>query len=122
MSEAELVEMSVTYNMAMQGWVSAYFTGFTAFVLTAFFVGSKLSRRQVMFISGAFLIYSTLCTIGSVGAGWQLVYFANAAEAINPRLGLFANYPIIVVSGVLFTIGILGSLLFMRDIRRTASE
>ena len=122
MTEAELLEMSVAFQETMQGWVSAYFTGFTAYVITAYFVGKHLTVNQVVFVSGAFLIYSALCIVGALGTGHQTIYFSHAAEALNPDLALWGEYPLMHVAGVLLSIGVIGSLKFMWDVRHPKKE
>lgn len=122
MTEAELVEASVMYNGAMQGWISLYFTAFTAYVTAAYFIGSKLDKNQVLFISGGFIILSTLCTISAYGTGAKLVYFAEAATAVNANLVFAAKYQYVYAATVMLSIGILGSLKFMWDVRHPKAE
>jgi len=121
MTEAELVEASATYNELMQGWVSAYFTAFTAFIITSYFVGRRLTKTQTIFISGGFFLFSALCTFAAFGAGSLLVHFAQEVMTINPERQFLASYPTIYVGTILMTIGILGSLKFMWDVRHTES-
>ena len=117
MTEAELIEASANYNGLMQGWVSIYFTALTAFIITAYLAGEKLTKNQAVFVCGGFLILSSLATIGSYGTGTLLVHFAKEVEATSPNRPFLANYPIIFVSTALLTTGILGSLKFMWDVR-----
>jgi sterol desaturase/sphingolipid hydroxylase (fatty acid hydroxylase superfamily) len=117
MTEAELIEASATYNGLMQVWISAYFTAFTAFMITAYLAGNKLNRNQVVFVSAGFFLFSSLCTFAAYGTGSLLVDFANEVEAINPERNFVANYPTIYAGVIVLAIGILGSLKFMWDIR-----
>ncbi len=117
MTEFELIEASAEYNGLMQGWVSLYFTAFTAFMITAYLVGSKLTTNQTIFVCGGFLILSALSTVGAYGAGNLMVYFADEVLLVNSKRPFIANYPMIYVSTALLFIGILGSLKFMWDAR-----
>ena len=122
MTEAELIEASANYNGLMQGWVSVYFTALTAFLVTAYLAGSKLTKNQAIFVCGGFLILSILCTVGAFGTGTLLVHFANEVESINPNRRFLANYPIIYITTALLSSGILGSLKFMWDVRHPKNE
>jgi hypothetical protein len=122
MSEAELVEASATYNELMQGWISAYFTAFTAFIITSYFVGRRLTKTQAVFISGGFFLFSALCTFAAFGTGSSLVDFANEAEAINPERNFLANDPTIYAGTIVLAIGILISLKFMWDVKHARGE
>ncbi len=117
MTEAELVEAATNFNGLVLGWLSAYFAAFTAYLITAYLVGNKLSRRQVIFISGGYLIYSFICVFSLFGAGSRFVDFTIAAEALNPERIYFATHSQVYVGAVLLFIGIIGSLKFMWDIR-----
>ena len=56
---------------------------------------------------------SFLCTVGAYGTGTMLVHFAEEAQSISPNRPFLANYPMIYVSALLLSGGILGSLKFM---------
>ena len=122
MTEAELIESSATYNALMMGWISMYFTAFTAFIIAAYLAGSRLNKIQTIFICGGFFMISTLSTIGAYGAGSLLVEFANEVKLLNPKRQFLANKPIIYVSIALLVGGILGSLKFMWDVRHPQAE
>lgn len=122
MTEFELIEASAEYNGLMQGWVSLYFTAFTAFMVTAYLAGSKLTTNQAIFVSGGFLILSALSTIGAYGTGNLLVHFADEVLLVNSKRPFVANYPVIYASTALLCIGILGSLKFMWDVRHPKIE
>ena len=122
MTEAELIEAAVNYNTLILGWLSAYFAAFTAYIVTAYMVGDKLTTSQTAFISGGYSIYSLLCVFAIFGAGSKFVEFAIAAEAINPDRVYSANYLQVYVGAPVLLIGVFGSLKFMWDIRHTEVE
>ena len=64
MTEAELIESSANYNALMLGWVSMYFTAFTAFIIAAYLAGNRLTTSQAIFVSGGFLILSAPRPLG----------------------------------------------------------
>ena len=120
MTEAELIESSANYNALMLGWVSMYFTAFTAFIIAAYLAGNRLTTSQAIFVSGGFLILSALSALsafGAYGTGTLLVTFANEVELMNPNRQFAANQPTINAGVALLVIGIFGSLKFMWDIR-----
>lgn len=117
MTEFEIIEASATYNGLMQGWIGAYFTAFTAYCVVAYLVGSKLSTRQATFISACYFVYGSLCILGCYGSGMLLTEFAEAARDINPDRSFVARVPVIIISIVIFSVSLVGSLRFMWDIR-----
>ena len=117
MTEAELIEAAANFNTLILGWASAYFAAFTAYLVSAYLVGDKLTTSQVLFISGGYSIYSFLCVIAVFGATTKFVEFTIDAEAINPDRLYLATHLQAQIGGVLLFLGILGSLKFMWDIR-----
>lgn len=122
MTEAELIEAATNFNGLILGWVSAYFAAFTAYTVSAYLVGSKLTTSQVVFISAGYSIYSFLCVFAIFGAGSRFVDFTTAAEHLNPERAFSATYSQIYIGVALLLLGIIGSLKFMRDIRHPKTE
>jgi hypothetical protein len=122
MTEAELIESSAMYNGLMYDWLTMYFTAFTAFIVTAHFVGGKLTRDQVVFVTGGFLMLSALSTIGVLGTGSNAAMFAEEIVNINPNRTFYARYSIVYLTVSLLSFGILGSLKFMWDARHPKTK
>jgi hypothetical protein len=122
MTEAELIEAATSFSGLMQGWVSIYFTALTAFLVTTYLAGSKLSTNQAIFVCGGFFIITSLCTFAAFATGNQLVHLSNEVESINPNRKFAANYPIIYVLATVLGAGCLGGLKFMWDVRHPKTE
>lgn len=122
MTEAELIETSAMYNGLMYEWVSLYFSAFTAFIVTAHLVGSKLTRGQVLFVSGGFVVLSVLSTLGAYGTGVNMTMYAKEVMTLNPNRSFLASYPLIYATVSLLVFGVLGSLKFMWDVRHPGHE
>ncbi len=117
MSEADLVEAAANFNTLVLGWISAYFAAFTAYIVSAYLVGPKLTTSQVVFISGGYAIYSLLSVIAVFGAALKFIDFTTAAEAINPERIYNATNTMVYVGCAALLLGIFGSLKFMWDVR-----
>ena len=122
MTEAELIESNANYNALMIGWVSMYFTAFTAFIIAAYLAGSRLTTNQAIFVSGGLFMLSALSAYEAYGSGSLLVAFANEVELMNTKRQFIANQPTINVGVALLAIGIFGSLKFMWDVRHPKTE
>jgi len=117
LTEAELIEASANYNELLMGWLSAFFTGFTAYLIAAYLIGSKLTRSQVFFISVCYFFYASLCIIAVYGAGNLLTHFASEVGSMNPDRPFIANYPVLYAATGTLVLGVFGSLKFMWDVR-----
>lgn len=84
MTENELFEAAVSYNSVLQGWVAIYLTIFSGYLVTAYVVGSKLSRTQAVFVSASFSVFAVLCILAVVGSASQVMQLNGEIEAINP--------------------------------------
>ena len=122
MTEAELIEAAANFNGLVLGWISAYFAAFTAYIVSAYLVGSKLTTSQVLFVSGGYVIYSLLSVIAVFGAGSRFVDFTLAAETINPERIYNATYSMVYVGCVALLLGVFGSLKFMWDVRHPETK
>ncbi len=122
MTEAELIESGAIYQGLMMGWVSLYFTALTAYVVSAYVAGSKLSTGQAAFISVGFLVLAGLSTIGAYGTGMHVVVFADEVKALNPSRKFAASFPVIYITIAILAGGILGSLKFMWDVRHPRGQ
>jgi hypothetical protein len=122
LTEAELVEASATYNGLLMGWISAFFAGFTAYLIVAYLVGKKLTRSQVIFINVCYCFYTGLCIIAVFGAGSLLTHFAHEVEGVNPDRPFIANYSAVYAATGILVLGVVGSLKFMWDARHPKTE
>lgn len=123
MTEYELV-MSITelHELAAQAMVN-YMTVISGFLITSYAIGAKLTRWQMRFLTFIFVFFALFCILGSVG------YFATSVplmQELATRSSYINGYllaiPPHVIVGVLELFGIIGCLLFLRDIRHSAQR
>ncbi|WOJ93812.1 hypothetical protein R0135_01265 [Congregibacter variabilis] len=122
MTEAALIESLAMYQGLFMGWLSLYFTALTAYLVTAYIAGSKLTTVQTAFISAGFLVLTSLFALGAYGTGIHVVVFADEMKALNASRKSAASFPVIYTTIVLLICGILGSPKFMWDVRHPRTE
>lgn len=94
-----------------------YFSIFTAYLVVAYLVGSKLDRQQVTVINGLFVIMQLLMIWGTAGFFWQArSYMDQVREA---PLGAIAPHHVALP---LLSIGVIVGLKFMWDIRHPKAD
>jgi len=118
MTEYEIADAAGTYfDLGIQALMS-YFSIFTAYLITAYVVGSKLNSQQVLLIMGLFLVMQFFMIWGAWG------FFAEARtymEQVRPApLGDDLKPQHIVL--VLLSVGVIGGLKFMWDVRHPKGE
>ena len=117
MTEFEIVEAYMSsQSMAMSAMV-IYLTIVSGYLIAAYMAGANLTRSQLLFISSLFVMFSLFSVWGSVAyfaIGDQYGYQSDTLGIARYRL--FGITPPIAV-GLVELLGILGCLLFMRDIR-----
>ena len=106
----------------MQTWIATYFTILTAYLITAYVAGIKLTRSQVSIIYGGFVVLGGLCAFGATGAASRLGEFTQQVTEVNPQRDFLASTPVSwAVSAVLFT-GLLAAWKFMGDVRHPKTD
>jgi hypothetical protein len=121
MTEAELMEH---YWSAQEMGISsflAYISILSAYLVTAFVVGARLTRGQVFFVSFGFVMFQFFCIWGT-SLFWTMGYVAALTlfptHPEIPMLPLNPAYPV----AVLQIGGILGSIKFIWDVRHPKAE
>ena len=121
LSEAELVQhfwSSVENGLSA---LSLYVSVFTGYLLMAYLVGARLTLNQCFIATGAFLVFSGYNIWGNI-AFWNTAYVVGKElEHVRPELLPIDLNPA-YVAAVLLSIGVLGALKFMWDIRRSEPE
>jgi len=116
MSEAELLETTTNlYGLGMNLMVF-YVSVVTAYLVTAHFVGSELTRSQAVIVTALFVSFSGFATWGSyvfMNVGSHFLYKSQSYIVLRPD-PLISPASIVIVVEIL---GILGSLTFMWDVR-----
>ena len=85
MTEYELVDAVASYTGLLQSWLMAYFTILTAYLVTAYAVGQKLTTFQVFVVTICFLFLCSLSVLATMGTGLRFTELTEQASAINPR-------------------------------------
>lgn len=122
MSESDLVHAIAEFNSVLQGWVGLYFSGLTAYLITAFVAGTRLTSMQVTIITGCFVTFSTLSIIATYINFNRLYFYAIQLSQINRSPPPMGRTLLIDVSIFLLTAGIFVALLFMWQVRHGKLE
>lgn len=122
MTEFELIE-AVNSTMSINGsLVLGYSTVISAYLVAAFVAGEKLNWQQFAIVSILFVFFSGSMVFALWGTGSRVAYLAEALRSIDPQHPIRYTYGfrngVVVITGV----GILASLKFMWDIRRSKIE
>ena len=117
MTEYELVDAVGTYSSGMQSWTALYFSGISAYLITAYVVGKNLTKSQSIIISGGFILFAMNSVFGYYGLGLRLIEFNDELKELRPDHAPLASELGVSMYALLFVIGVLVSLKFMWDIR-----
>ena len=123
MSEAEAVELIAAYLNNLAVWLSIYLSATFAYLVVAHSVGAKLSRFQTRVISSIYVITSFI----SWGGMFVSQLWIESLTASNPNtlptqsLKFMINMKFWeIVLGVLVLSGIIISLYYLHDVRRSS--
>lgn len=121
MTDAELLQHFWSAVESGFNALTLYISVFTGYLLMAYLVGSRLTLSQSCIATGAFLVFSAYTMWGNI-AFWNMVYVVgmqlNGSRPellpikINPAYG----------AGILLSVGVLGALKFMWDVRHAETE
>lgn len=117
MSEYELIDVFTSFQVLMQGWITAYFAGITAYLVAAHLAAATLTRWQVALMNGAFVIYCALCATGAFGNYSRQIELAAEIRAVNPARTLMPNEWLLWAMTLTLFGGIALSMKFMWDAR-----
>jgi hypothetical protein len=125
MTEYEMMDLIGTFQTLAVTEIMAYFTVLSAYCIVAFMVGPKLSRAQVIMITGLYLIMSLFLVwaTGSHLMGARSLVENVTMIAGNDFRSVIVTYlkPHQVVIPLLL-IGVVSGLKFMWDVRHPKTE
>ncbi len=121
MSEAEQLETAALYFDLALSCVMLYLSLVSGYLGVAHFVGARLRKGQVIFITSIFVAFALFATWGSSGFFLVAEYFYRNAESYQ-YFPTDEWIPAYVIVSVVEALGILVSLIFMRDIRLKAPQ
>jgi hypothetical protein len=123
MTEYELID---SYHSAVASWlgtVSLFVSILFAYLVTAFLVGRRLTRSQLVTASGLYTLMSAFCLLALYQTNVRMVQFAREILAINPERSFLLgtvespSRASIVPVGILL-IAFAGGIIFMVQERR----
>ena len=118
MTEYELADAAGTFFDIGIASLMGYFSVFTAYLITAYLVGSKLKKQQVVVITGLFLVMEFFLIWGVTGFFLQArIYMEQVRPA--PLGDLLKPHH---VSLFLLSTGVFAGLMFMWDVRHPKAE
>ena len=114
MIDYELAQYTSSVMGNFMSAVAIFFSIITAYVIAAFVAGSKLTSLQLAIVNTSFTIAAGIFGVLSVLIFSRFVELARRGQddAGTPLIDF--SYPL----GILVTIVFLGSLVFMRSVRR----
>ena len=122
MTEAEALEVAGIWVGNVIAAFTVYISFTMAYLAAAFFAGSRLSRFQALAASMLYTVAATSALISMLHS----LHIYGASLAMSPLIG--ASTPFsdrdtwMAALSILLTGGILVSLYFMWDVRRTKAE
>ena len=121
MDSADVIESITALADTAFTALGLFLTILSGYLVVAYIIGSQLSRAQVTFINTLFVIFSIVTSLGTLG------YFTFQALVIEIFGENLAGPTIVlhVFNFLVFLIqvaAIVGALVFMRSIRKTASN
>ena len=122
MSEAELTESAALFfNLALSG-IALYVTVCSGFLVTAYLVGAKITRTQVLIISSLFVFVAALMAYGVFGWMWRAFLYNEILMTTDQTALLTSGSPMTgPFLAVIMTAGIFACLKFMWDVRHFKS-
>jgi hypothetical protein len=122
MTEAELWELILMSQSNMATFLALYFSVVSGYLIVSYLIGDKLTTLQSTLISGLFVIFGILCTLGTVaflGRAAFLLQFTD--ETYRSPLSVVIPYTPFITAAILL-IGVVACLKFMWDVRQPKTE
>ena len=119
MTQYEIIDAVGTFQGLAQAGLMNYFSILSAYLIVAYFVGTNLSRHQVLIITGLYLVMQTFET-------WGILTFFAATRSLAETVTVGGWQPPPIkpsyVALPLLTIGIIAGLKFMWDVRHSKTK
>ena len=122
MTEYELIDAIASFNSNMYSWATFYVTALSAYLVTAYILGAKLTRSQTIIVNTCFVAFSTLGILAVMGSGMRCLEFVAEVQAINPERDFALTPGLLWVIVSIMLLGIFVCLKFMWDIRHPKTE
>jgi uncharacterized protein (TIGR00369 family) len=122
MEAADYLEAATSYFGLTMDTLSFYMTVTSGYLVVAYLAGEKLSRSQIAVISTLYIFMASTATYGLYAFVARGSAFALKHSAIDPGMVVYATPVLSIVLSATLAGGIIASLLFMWNIRRTKLE
>jgi hypothetical protein len=117
MTEYELIDAAASFNSLMQGYMTLYITILSAYLITAYVAGARLTKFQAAFISLGMLIFTVICSAAVLGTGTRVIELFDEAQTINPDRQFSLREPILFTVVAVTWLGSFIGLKVMWDVR-----
>ena len=118
MTEAELWEQQVQWMVAGSEFITSFITIMFAFLVMAYFAGSKLSRTQMIIASALFMWASCIMIYAVVGYLYRAQMFVDRLQELNPELQFFLTPTMAIIIALMMAIGMAACLTFLYQTRK----
>ena len=122
MTEYELVDAIASFNSNMYSWATFYMTALSAYLVTAYILGAKLTISQTILINTCFVFFSAMGIFALRGSAMRCLEFVAEVQAINPERGFALTSEVLWVILSMMLLGIFVCLKFMWDIRHPKTK
>ena len=117
MTDAELIESMTEYFGLNAEMLSIYLTVTSGYLIVAYLVGGKLTRSQLVIISGLYIMFAAATTYLAIGYGMRGIHYAEILRSQSPSTPLYSTELLPAVIALALLGGIVASLKFMWDSR-----
>lgn len=118
MSESELVQAMGMYFGLTVDMLALYLTSTSGFLITAYLVGAKLTRQQLVIVCGLYVVFALAASYLTTTFGLRGIFYAEQLRAMSPGTPIYSTRVVSVAIAIVMLIGIAASLKFLRDVRR----
>ena len=122
MTEYEILDVISGYLSAAFTAMALYLSAVTAYIVSAFIAGDRLTKLQVTIVNIVFLFVSGVLTFGTTGLLIRTSNYIDRLLAISPEEPVLLGAGIIWFIGITLLMGICASLSFMWSVRHPKAE
>ena len=118
MSEAEAVEAAAVWSANILTILTIYVTFTFGYLVTAYFVGARLTPFQTLVVSGLYLSAAVLTILSAIGYTQAQVKILGSVPTVLDDVYLVTSGELwITYLGIMMPLGLVISLYFMWQIR-----
>lgn len=122
MSESETIGAMTEYFSLVADMLSLYLSATTGYLIIAYLVGFKLTRPQLVIVSGLYLSFALIATYLAVGYGFRGIHYAETLRELNAETPVYSTTVVPSTLAAVLLLGVAASLKFMWDVRHVKSD